>query len=107
MIQCTIVRWLSLANCLEALLESYTALNDIFVERKLDKTRLEKINVFLLERIIEFLKPWKHVSTRLQATNIPSIHVVIPEIETLKTSLEWMSCDTKLIHEKGRNYLYL
>ncbi len=106
MIQSTVVRWLSLANCLEALLASYPSLNEIFVERKLDKTRLEKINVFLLERIIEFLKPWKQVSTRLQATNIPSIHVVIPGIETLKTSLEWMSPDTKLVHEKGRTYLY-
>jgi hypothetical protein len=96
-----------LANCLEELLESYTVLNEIFVERKLDKTRLQTRNVFLLERIIEFLKPWKHVSTRLQATNIPSIHVVTSSIETLKTSLEWMSCDTKLIHKKGRNYLYL
>jgi hypothetical protein len=93
-----------MSNCLEALLASYWPLHEIFLERKLNKKRLEKINVVLLERIIEFLKPWKDVSTRLQSTHIPSIHVVVPCIETLKTSLEWMSNDTKLMHEKGRNY---
>jgi hypothetical protein len=78
-------------------------LHQIFDERQLDKKRLEIINAFLLERLVQFLKPWKHVSTRLQSSKIPSIHVVIPAIESLKTSLQWMSNDTKLIYEKGTN----
>lgn len=102
--QSTVVRWLSMSNCLEALLRSYLPLNEIFDERQLDKKRLENINIFLLEKIIEFLKPWKHISTRLQTTNIPSIHVVIPGIESVKASLEWMSNDTKLSNERGKNY---
>jgi hypothetical protein len=92
-----------MCNCLEGVLEGYIPLNQIFVERELDKKRLEKINVVLLERIIQFLTPWKHVSTRLQSAKIPSIHVVIPAIETLKESLKWMSSDTKLTTERGKN----
>ncbi|CAF1564148.1 unnamed protein product [Rotaria magnacalcarata] len=106
LVQSTVVRWLSMSNCLEALLRSYLPLNEIFDERQLDKKRLENINIFLLEKIIEFLKPWKHISKRLQTTNIPSIHVVIPGIESVKASLEWMSNDTKLSNEREiDNYL--
>lgn len=104
LVQCTIVRWLSMCNCLESVLEGYVPLNQIFDERNLDKKRLEKINVHLLERLIQFLKPWKHVSTRLQSAKIPSIHVVISAVESLKTSLRWMSDDTKLKYERGENY---
>lgn len=104
LVQCTVVRWLSMYNCLESVVEGYVPLNQIFDERRLDKKRLEKINVVLLERLIQFLKPWKHVSTRLQSAKIPSIHVVVPAIESLKTSLRWMSNDTKLIYERGKNY---
>lgn len=104
LVQCTIVRWLSMCNCLEGVFENYVPLNQIFDERHVDKKRLEKIDVLLLERLIEYLKPWKHVSTRLQSAKIPSIHVVIPAIESLKTSLRWMSNDTKLTYEKGTNY---
>ncbi|CAF4122372.1 unnamed protein product, partial [Rotaria sordida] len=100
LIQSTIIRWLSMFDCLEAVLRSFLPLNEIFEEKELNKKRLEKINVVLLERIIEFLKPWKHVSTRLQSTNIPSIHVVIPGIESLKTRLESISNDAKFAHEK-------
>ncbi|CAF4844271.1 unnamed protein product, partial [Rotaria sp. Silwood2] len=63
LIQSTIVRWLSMSDCLEAAIRSFLPLNEIFEEKQLDKKRLEKINIVLLERIIEFLKPWKHVST--------------------------------------------
>lgn len=105
LVQCTVIRWLSICNCLEGVLEGYLPLHDIFNERQLDKKRLEKVNAFLLERIIQFLKPWKHVSTRLQSAKIPSIHTIIPAIESLKTSLQWMSDDTKLIHERGKNCL--
>ncbi|CAF0999195.1 unnamed protein product [Rotaria sordida] len=104
LLQCTIIRWLSLSNCLEALLKSFQPLCDIFDERQLNKERVEKTNVVLLEKIIEFLKPWKQVSTRLQTTNIPSIYVVIPGVESLKTSLQLTSNDTKLSNEKGNNY---
>ncbi|CAF1411802.1 unnamed protein product [Rotaria sordida] len=100
LIQSTIIRWLSMFDCLEVVLRSFLPLNEIFEEKELNKKRLEKINVVLLERIIEFLKPWKHVSTRLQSTNIPSIHVVIPSIESLKTRLESISNDTKFAYEK-------
>ncbi|CAF1154087.1 unnamed protein product [Rotaria sordida] len=100
LLQCTIIRWLSLSNCLEALLKSFQPLCEIFDERQLNKERVEKINVVLLEKIIEFLKPWKQVSTRLQTTNIPSIYVVIPGVESLKTSLQLTSNDTKLSNEK-------
>ncbi|CAF3806925.1 unnamed protein product [Rotaria sordida] len=100
LIQSTIIRWLSMFDCLEAVLKSFLPLNEIFEEKELNKKRLEKINVVLLERIIEFLKPWKHVSTRLQSTNIPSIHIVIPGIESLKTSLEFIFHDTKFEHDK-------
>lgn len=104
LVQCIIVRWLSMCNCLESVLEGYVPLNQIFDERHLDKKRLEKINAVLLERLIVFLKPWKYVSTRLQSAKIPSIHVVIPAIESLKSSLRWMSDDTQLMYERGKNY---
>ncbi|CAF3021396.1 unnamed protein product [Rotaria socialis] len=82
---------LSMSNGLEVLLRSFRPLHEIFDERQLDKRCLQKLRFFTRKKIIEFLKSWKHISARLQATNIPSIHVVIPGIESLKASLEWIS----------------
>ncbi|CAF4146856.1 unnamed protein product [Rotaria sp. Silwood2] len=50
LVQCTIVRWLSMSDCLEALLKSLQPFCEIFDERHMNKEHLEKINVILLEK---------------------------------------------------------
>ena len=65
LLQCTIVQWLSLLNCLESINKSLTTLDEIFEEKKLNRTRIDKISVCILEKLIDFLKPWKYVMKRI------------------------------------------
>lgn len=42
----------------------------------------------LVERLIRFLQPWKIVLSELQRTNEPSLHIVLPCINYLRTELD-------------------
>ncbi|CAM4750578.1 unnamed protein product [Rotaria magnacalcarata] len=97
--QCTIVRWLSLLNCLESVNKSLITLGEIFEEKNLNKAKLDKINVCLLNKLIDFLKPWEYVMKRVQSSKIPSIHIVTPSICIINSSLETKSDDSK--QDKG------
>ncbi|CAF4987522.1 unnamed protein product [Rotaria magnacalcarata] len=98
-LQCTIVRWLSLLNCLESVNKSLITLGEIFEEKNLNKAKLDKINVCLLNKLIDFLKPWEYVMKRVQSSKIPSIHIVTPSICIINSSLETKSDDSK--QDKG------
>ncbi|CAF3864731.1 unnamed protein product [Rotaria sp. Silwood1] len=98
LLQCTIVRWLSLMNCLESVNKSLVSLDEIF-EKKLNKTKLNRINVCLLNKLIDFLKPWEYVIKRIQSSKTPSIHIVAPSICIISSSLETKSGDSK--QDKG------
>ncbi|CAF4528218.1 unnamed protein product [Rotaria socialis] len=99
LLQCTIVRWLSLLNCLESVNKSLITLGEIFEEKNLNKGKLDKINVCLLNKLIDFLKPWEYVMKRVQSSKIPSIHIVTPSICIINSSLETKSDDSK--QDKG------
>ncbi|CAF1447654.1 unnamed protein product [Rotaria sp. Silwood1] len=57
--------------------------------------RIKKINVCLLNKLIDFLKPWEYVIKRIQSSKTPSIHIVAPSICIISSSLETKSGDSK------------
>ncbi|CAF3915154.1 unnamed protein product [Rotaria sp. Silwood1] len=99
LLQCTVVRWLSLMNCLESVNKSLVPLEEIFEEKKLNKTKLNRISGHLWNKLIDFLKPWEYVMKRIQSSKTPSIHIVTPSICIINSSLETKSDDSK--HDKG------
>ena len=94
-IQSTVVRWLSLYNCLQSVRKALNPLTEIFNEKHMDKKIINIINVSLLEKLVECLKPWTFVIKRVQSSLIPSIHTVTPSIFVINSSLENKSTDPK------------
>jgi hypothetical protein len=94
-IQSTVVRWLSLYNCLQSVRKALNPLTEIFDEKRMDKKRINIISVGLSEKIVEFLKPWTFVMKRVQSSLTPSIHTVTPSIFVINSSLENKSTDPK------------
>ncbi|CAF5007126.1 unnamed protein product, partial [Rotaria sp. Silwood1] len=74
-------------------------LEEIFEEKKLNKTKLNRISGHLWNKLIDFLKPWEYVMKRIQSSKTPSIHIVTPSICIINSSLETKSDDSK--HDKG------
>ena len=68
----------------------------------MNKKRINIISSTLLEKLVDFLKPWTFVMKRVQSSQVPSIHTVTPSIYVINTSLENKSNDPK--HDKS-NYL--
>ena len=68
----------------------------------MDKKRIKVINVSLLDRVINFLKPWTKVMKRIQSSLILSIHTVTPSIYMINSSLEIKTNDAK--QEKGLSF---
>lgn len=100
LIQSTIVRWLSLYNCLKSVRRSLTSLTEIFDEKHSDKKRINLITSSILDKLVEFLKPWTYVLKRVQSSYTPSIHTVTPSISMINSSLETKTTDSK--QEKGK-----
>jgi hypothetical protein len=71
----------------------------------LDKKRINIINLSVLDKIIDFLKPWTYVMKRVQSAYVPSIHTVTPSISIINSSLEIKGADAK--QEKGIRFHYL
>jgi hypothetical protein len=81
-------------------------LTEIFDEKKLDKKRINVISVNLLEKLIDFLKPWTFVMKRVQSSQVPSIHTVTPSIFVINSSLENKSNDPKQDKSNDFNNLF-
>ena len=61
----------------------------------------------MLDKIIDFLKPWTHVMKRIQSLQVPSIHTVTPSIFVINSSL---GISQVIINKKkvnDYNFLYL
>ncbi|CAF4580493.1 unnamed protein product, partial [Rotaria sp. Silwood2] len=71
-----IVRWLTMSQLLESILSSYSALTSIASEKGTLHT-LPTIDVSTVVTINGLFLPWKEVIERLQATNTPSLHLVV------------------------------
>ncbi|CAF4268642.1 unnamed protein product, partial [Rotaria sordida] len=66
---------------------SLNPLLEIFNEKSLNKERINIIRSSMLDKIIDFLKPWTHVMKRIQSFQVSSIHMVTPSIFVLNSSL--------------------
>jgi len=84
--------------------KSLNHLTEIFDEKQLDKKRINIISVGLLEKLIDFLKPWTFVMKRVQSSQSPSIHTVTPSISIINDSSENKSNDPK--QDKSNNFNY-
>ncbi|CAF1594607.1 unnamed protein product [Rotaria sp. Silwood1] len=81
-----IVRWLTMSQLLESILSSYSALTSIASEKGTLHT-LPTIDVSTVVTINGLFLPWKEVIERLQATNTPSLHLVVTSYWYLLESL--------------------
>ncbi|CAF1070392.1 unnamed protein product [Rotaria sordida] len=57
---------------------SLNPLLEIFNENSLNEERINIIISSILDKIIDFLKPWTHIMKRIQSLQVPSIHTVTP-----------------------------
>ncbi len=64
--------------------------------------RLNIINILVLNKLIDFLKPWTHVMKRIQSSQLPSIHTVTPSIFVINSSLETKSNGNDSKIDKGK-----
>lgn len=101
------MRWLSLYNSLQSIRKSLNTLTEIFDEKHLEKRRINIISVPLLEKLIDFLKPWTFIMKRVQSSQTPSIHTVTPSITIINASLENKSNDPKQDKSNHFNYLFI
>ncbi len=84
--QSSIVRWLSLSDLLGSIKRSNESLRAVLIQRK-EEHRIEKINMSIVQQLIEFLQPWKHILKEIQKGNSPSLFTVLPCITFLKEDL--------------------
>ncbi|CAF3010358.1 unnamed protein product [Rotaria sp. Silwood2] len=84
--QSSIVRWLSLCELLESIRNAYPSLV-ILLNNNKQNYRIQKINMDIVEKLIEFFYPWKTVLIELQKTNAPSLFLVLPCITHLRNEL--------------------
>jgi hypothetical protein len=70
------IRWLTMSHLLESILSSYSTLTNIASEKGTLHT-LPSIDVSIIAAIVDLFAPWKRVMERVQATNTPSLHLVI------------------------------
>ncbi|CAF3359964.1 unnamed protein product [Rotaria sp. Silwood2] len=84
--QCSQIRWLSICDLLESIKRSYEPLRALLHEYK-QSHRIEKINMVIVNQLIDFFQPWRNVLKELQRGNAPSLYVVFPCINYLQEDL--------------------
>jgi hypothetical protein len=84
--QSSVVRWLSLSNLLESIKNAYPFLVIVLNNNK-QSARIQKIDMDMVEKLINFFYPWKIVLNELQRTNTPSLYLVLPCITYLRNQL--------------------
>ncbi|CAF2952366.1 unnamed protein product [Rotaria sp. Silwood2] len=84
--QAIIVRWLTMSQLLKSILSSYSALTSIVSEKGALHT-LPTIDVSTVATSNGLFLPWKEVIERLQATNTPTLQLVVTSYWYLLKSL--------------------
>ncbi|CAF1524806.1 unnamed protein product [Adineta ricciae] len=84
--QSSIVRCLSLSDLLESIKRSNEPLRVILTQRN-EQHRIEKINMSIVQQLIEFFQPWKYILKEIQKGNSPSLFAVLPCVTFLKEDL--------------------
>ena len=69
--------------------------DEIFEEKKLNRTRIDKISVCILAKLSDFLKPWEYVMSRIQSSKVPSIYTVTPCMCIISSPFEAKPDDQK------------
>ena len=99
--QCSKVRWLSMYNLFLSIKRSYEPLKLLLTESK-QAHRIEKINLSIIEQLIDFLQPWQYILKEVQTGNAPSLHVVLPCISYLQDDLRKRERNQK----NGKKFLF-
>ncbi|CAF3886290.1 unnamed protein product [Rotaria sp. Silwood1] len=84
--QSCIVRWLSMSNLLESLLQSFKSTKRLLVARK-KQSLINDLDETTIKQLILLLKPFKHTMTLIQTGNAPSLHMVLLCTLILKDAL--------------------
>ena len=81
-----IIRWLTMSQLLHSVLSSYSSLTKIASDKGTLHT-LPTIDVSTVAAISGLFAPWRDVIERVQATNTPSLHIVVTSYWYLLESL--------------------
>ncbi|CAF1434543.1 unnamed protein product [Rotaria sp. Silwood1] len=84
--QSCIVRWLSMINLLESVLQTFKTTKRLLLARN-KQSLIHDLDVLTIKQLVLVLKPVKHVVTVVQTGNSPSLHLVLLCNLTLKRAL--------------------
>ena len=84
--QSTLVRWISMIQLSESLLESFQLTRVVLSKRK-QLSPMANINEAIVQQLIRLLKPFKHVVQIVQKENSPSLYMVLICTLTLRETL--------------------
>jgi hypothetical protein len=82
----SVVRWLSLSDLLESIKNAYPGLV-IMLNNNKQSSRIQRISIDTVEKLIEFIYPWKIVHNELQKAKTPLLYLVLPCITYLRDEL--------------------
>lgn len=99
-----IVRWLTMSQLLESVLSSYSSLTNIASEKGTLHT-LPSIDISIVASIVDLFGPWKHVMERVQATNTPSLHLVVTSYWYILESLIVSKDEAADKAAKGKSFI--
>jgi hypothetical protein len=81
-------RWNSVCDMLYSIEVNFKEIEDILLERKEYGDYLDKIDRFLLKSISDVLSYFKKASEQLSMDEVPTLHLVLPWINKLKSYCE-------------------
>jgi hypothetical protein len=84
--QACVVRWLSLSNLLESVINSFKITKRLLLAKQ-KQDMINDLNEQSLKQLVMLLKPFKNMMTIIQCGNAPSLHLVSLCYITLKELL--------------------
>ena len=90
-------RWNSIFEMIHSIDINFKQIEDVLLERKESADYLDKLDRFLLKSISEVLCSFKRASERLSMDEVPTLHLVLPWINKLKSNCEVRADDSNEI----------
>jgi hypothetical protein len=75
-----------MSNLLESLIKSFKATKRLLIARK-KQSLINDVDLITIKQLVLLLKPFKHIMTTIQTGSIPSLHMVLLSLWTLKHAL--------------------
>jgi hypothetical protein len=75
-----------MSNLLESLIKSFKATKRLLIARK-KQALMNDVDLTTVKQLALLLKPFKHIMTTIQTGSIPSLHMVLLSVWTLKHAL--------------------